>query len=262
MKNPTVTEREALALTVFMLSLRQRDVPESYLAPDKIEEKYRALNRPPLSGEQAYRQFCFACHGNGSYGRWDTTFKRFIPAVRGTVAATATAEYLESQITSGRPGTQMPAWGAQAGGLKAAEIQSLVEYLKAGNSAREYEKDAASSAPTSLPRGDAGRGRALFAQNCAGCHGPAGHAGVAPEISNPAFLAAASDAFIAATIRNGRRATAMPAFQKPGATGLSDAEIADLIAHLRSLAPQRPQQSAEQRKDKPGRPQRSTGGMP
>ena len=39
MHNPTLSEPQALALTVYMLSQWKRDVPESYLAPDKIEEK-------------------------------------------------------------------------------------------------------------------------------------------------------------------------------------------------------------------------------
>ncbi len=67
MRNPTVTRQEALALTAYMLSQWKRDVPESYLAPDKIEQKYRALHPLPLTGEQVYGQYCAACHGNGTY---------------------------------------------------------------------------------------------------------------------------------------------------------------------------------------------------
>jgi len=245
MKNPTVTEHEALALTAFMLSLRQRDVPESYLAPDKIEQKARALHPQPLSGERLYRNYCFACHGDGTYGRWDTTFRRFIPAVRGpSLLATADPAYLEAQIALGRPGTQMPAWDARAGGLQPDEVKALVAYLgksgrmlsgKAGIFDRFAQND---NAPV-LARGDANRGAALFIQNCAGCHGVAGHGGVAPELANPTFQQAASDAFIVTTIRNGRRGTAMPSFQPrvPGARSLSDAEIADLLAFIRALGP-------------------------
>jgi len=93
-------------------------------------------------------------------------------------------------------------------------------------------------APASIRvvRGDVTRGAALYAQNCAGCHGAAGRGGIAPELANPSFQQAASDEFITATIRNGRRATAMPAFQRAGTTGLSDAEIGDLLAFIRSLA--------------------------
>src|ERR1051326_5568948 len=58
MRNPTVSDRDGRALTVFMLSQWKKDVPESYLAPDKIEQKYRALHPTPLSGEQVYQQYC------------------------------------------------------------------------------------------------------------------------------------------------------------------------------------------------------------
>src|SRR5262249_28427668 len=108
MRNPTVTRQEALALTAYMLSQWKRDVPESYLAPDKIEQKYRALHPTPLTGEQVYQQYCTACHGNGTYTRWDKKFNRFIPAIRGvSLISTATREYFQSNIEQGRPGTQM-----------------------------------------------------------------------------------------------------------------------------------------------------------
>lgn len=234
MKNPAVTEHEALALTVYMLAQWQRDIPASYLAADKIEQKARALHAQPTPAAQIYQQYCTACHGDGTYGRWDNTFRRFIPAIRGeSLIVSAEPAYLEAQIARGRPGTQMPAWAKQAGGLQSAEIGALVDYLRSG---APHVKFVATSKAL-LPHGDAGSGAVLFAQNCAGCHGLAGHGGVAPELANPTLQQAASDAFIVATIRNGRRGAAMPAFQRPGATGLTDTEIADLLAFIRKLAP-------------------------
>lgn len=238
MKNPTVTEQEALALTVYMLSLRQRDVPESYLAPDKIEEKFHAMHLEPLSGEQVYGQFCTACHGEGTYGRWDATFRRFIPAIRGpSLLATADRAYLETQVAKGRPGTQMPAWEKQAGGLVPAEIAAVADYIQP-SSVRKAPAAAAATARI-LPPGDASRGAGLFHWYCAGCHGVGGHGGVAPELANPAFQQAATDEFIVTTIRNGRQRTAMPSFQPrvPGALSLTDTDLGDLLAFLRTLAP-------------------------
>jgi mono/diheme cytochrome c family protein len=254
MKNPTVTNREALALTVYMLSLRQRDVPESYLAPDKIEQKARSLHPQALSGEQVYRQNCFACHGEGTYGRWDKIFKRFIPAIRGpSLQATADRAYLETNIAKGRPGTQMPAWEMQAGGLQPAEITALADFLLASSNKVGVAPAKMNFAASHLAAGDAQRGEKLFLRNCAGCHGVAGHGGVAPELANPTFQQAASDDFIVATIRNGRRNTAMPSFQ-PGAKnaagtaiiGLTDSEVADVLAFVRSLRHgPRPQQTTQ-----------------
>ena len=238
MKNPALSGPQVLALTVYMLAQRQRDVPESYLAPDKLEEKVRRLHPQPLSGEQVYHQYCLACHGEGTYGRWDKTFKRFVPAIRGvSLQATADRVYLETQIKLGRPGTQMPAWAKQAGGLLPEEINAVLDYIQPPAS----RAAAAAHGPAIPPRGDSIRGSALFTSYCSGCHGPAGHAGVAPEISNTVFQQAASDEFIITTIRNGRRGTAMPSFQPrvEGARALSDRDLGDLLAFIRELG--RPQ---------------------
>ena len=229
MRNPTVTQREALALTAYMLSQWKRDVPESYLAPDKIEQKYRALHPTPLTGEQVYQQYCTACHGNGTYSRWDKKFGRFVPAIRGaTLISTATREYLQTNIERGRPGTQMPAWGPHAGGLLPEEISAVIDYLR----------ESASPPPVAAilsPHGDDARGLSLFLRNCAGCHGMNGRGGFAPEIGNPVFQAAASDKFILHTIRYGRVGTPMPAFQRSEAPAFSDQDLADILAYLRTL---------------------------
>jgi cbb3-type cytochrome c oxidase subunit III len=229
MRNPTVTREEAQALTVFMLSQWKRDVPESYLAPDKIEQKARALHPAPLSGEQVYQQYCTACHGSGTFSRWDKKFNRFVPAIRGvSLATTASNDYLRGNIEQGRPGTQMPAWGPHAGGLMPEEITAVIEYLRNGATVA-----AVSTNP--LPAGDAQRGLALFLRNCNGCHGMNGRGGIAPEIGNPVFQQSASDAFIVTTIKNGRVGTAMPAFQRKEAPALSDQDIADVLGYLRTL---------------------------
>lgn len=236
MKNAALSSPQVLALTVYMLAQRQRDVPESYLAPDKLEEKVRRLHPQPLSGQQVYQQYCLSCHGEGSYGRWDKTFKRFIPGIRGaSLQATSDRAYLEAQIVNGRPGTQMPAWGKQAGGLLPEEINAVLDYIQPPES--RQVKTASAKALTVPLRGDAGRGEALYAAYCSGCHGLAGHGGIAPEIANPVFQKAASDEFIVTTIRNGRRNTAMASFQPPipGAAGFSDSQLGDLLAFIRKL---------------------------
>jgi cytochrome c oxidase cbb3-type subunit 3 len=212
-----------------MLSQWKRDVPESFLAPDKIEQKYRALHTTPLTGDQVYLQYCAACHGNGTYSRWDKKFGRFIPAIRGvSLAATATQDYLRTNIENGRPGTQMPAWGSHAGGLMPEEITAVIDYLRNG------AKPAPSPAALTL-RGDDKRGLALYLRNCQGCHGMGGRGGIAPEIGNPVFQAAAGDDFILRTIRYGRAGTPMPAFQRADGPVFSDQDLADVLAYVRSL---------------------------
>jgi mono/diheme cytochrome c family protein len=62
-----------------------------------------------------------------------------------------------------------------------------------------------------------------------------GRGGIAPEIGNPVFQAAASDDLILRTIRSGRLGTPMPAFQRDDGAVLSDQDLADVLAYLRSL---------------------------
>ncbi len=82
-------------------------------------------------------------------------------------------------------------------------------------------------------------GATLFGAFCSGCHGPDGLgrrlAGVAsfPSITNPDFLALASDTFIAATVEHGRPGRRMGAWLR--ADGLRPAEVAAVVAHVRLL---------------------------
>lgn len=227
MRPPRLTPRENDALTIYMLSLRGRDLPQSYLAPDRIAALSDGLHHKELRGDVLYSRYCVQCHGDGTYGTWDGFFQRFMPAVRGPgLRSVASREYLREAVEKGRPGTLMPAWGKSGGGLTAGQVDALVGYLADGSpGAKEAPAPAAR-------RGNASRGGELFAQLCAGCHGAGNQ--LAPVLSNPAFQKSASDAFLIRTIQRGRPDTAMPAFQRAGADGLSDEEIEDLVAYLRT----------------------------
>ncbi len=68
----------------------------------------------------------------------------------------------------------------------------------------------------------------LYANNCAGCHGPDGVGGAALGLADPVYLAIADDATIGHVIADGVRGTAMPAFGQ-SAGGLLTAEQVDAI---------------------------------
>ncbi len=68
-----------------------------------------------------------------------------------------------------------------------------------------------------------------YQSSCAGCHGVAREGGVGPGLTVDLLME--DDEFYAATIRDGRSGTAMPAW---GSVGLADAEIELLVAFLRN----------------------------
>ena len=79
-------------------------------------------------------------------------------------------------------------------------------------------------------KGDEKRGEALFQARCAACHGPGARGVIGVALVDRPIVHRAAD--VAKTVRTGR--ASMPA--QPDTT---DAEIADLVAHLRGLTTQR-----------------------
>jgi mono/diheme cytochrome c family protein len=77
---------------------------------------------------------------------------------------------------------------------------------------------------------------ALYATNCAGCHGPGGKGGAAIPLSDPVFLAIADDAVIRQTATMGVPGTPMPAFAQSAGGMLTDQQIDAIVAGIRSWA--------------------------
>jgi mono/diheme cytochrome c family protein len=77
---------------------------------------------------------------------------------------------------------------------------------------------------------------ALYARNCAGCHGPSGKGGAAISLSDPVFLAIADDAAIRRTAANGVSGTPMPAFAQSAGGMLTDQQIDAIVGGIRSWA--------------------------
>ncbi len=94
-------------------------------------------------------------------------------------------------------------------------------------------------------QGNADKGKAIYARQCASCHGVSGKgdgpaaAALNPkpkDMSNKAYMAELKDQYLVDVVKKGGPATgksaAMPAF---GAT-LKDQDIQDVVAYIRSLA--------------------------
>jgi mono/diheme cytochrome c family protein len=90
------------------------------------------------------------------------------------------------------------------------------------------------TADSAQPPPSAARGRQTFATNCAACHGPDGRGGVegATDLTrSPIVLPDDGGMQLAAFLKVGRPERRMPAYT------LTDAEVADLHAFVRSVVP-------------------------
>jgi mono/diheme cytochrome c family protein len=237
MPTPGLSREEATALTTYVLSLQVRDLPRSYLSPEKHLEIYRRAHPEPQPAAELYARLCAKCHDRGTYGRYDRFFARFIPAIRGrSFRESADPAFVAAMIREGRPGTLMPPWGPEAGGLSERDITALTGYLldRPVSPAETVASPDLARAEES-GRGSAARGAILFEKNCAGCHGAAGTGGVGPSLANATFQRNAHREFVFRTVAHGRSDTAMPAYLAPGRGGMNRSDIDDLVAYVKSL---------------------------
>ena len=106
----------------------------------------------------------------------------------------------------------------------------LLAVFSCGAGAPVAVSQAGSSKPSPSP--SLGRGKLILASNCAACHGiDAKGSERAPNIADGAHMRQLSDGQVEHIIANGIPGTGMPAFHS-----LSNSQIHDLIAYLRSLA--------------------------
>ena len=191
-----------------------------------------ALDLPPgpidlAEGQRVYETNCVACHGERGLGDGPdaAAIHPRPPAIgRAATLADATPALLFRVLSVGVAGTQMPAWGSK---LTAQQRWEVVSYVQSMHSTP----------------GERLEGEGLFVQRCASCHGALGALNgpdtraltkLPPDVGSLEWQAERSDAQLAAMIRTGMPGTAMPP-----APGLSDADVAKIVAYVRSLPARR-----------------------
>jgi mono/diheme cytochrome c family protein len=90
------------------------------------------------------------------------------------------------------------------------------------------------------PRGvsaDGPAGAKLYSTYCGACHGEAGKGAFGPAVGTEKYLSEHSDDALTAAIADGTTGKGMPAWGQARGGSLSDDQIADIVAYLRSLAP-------------------------
>ena len=174
-------------------------------------------------GQAQYASKCALCHGARGEG--------YIADQANSLAnpeflSAASDAFLERAILRGRPGTTMSPWGTAFGGpLSADDARAIIRVLRSWQRVASLEPEARSG-------GEPLRGASVYAVECASCHGSQGKGGPFLSVTNPEFLASASDGYLFDGIARGRSGTPMPAF----APRLSELQHLDLVAYLRSLA--------------------------
>jgi mono/diheme cytochrome c family protein len=220
------------ALTLYMHSLRRSDYPEAFWPADRIRAERFDEREFATDGATLYGSFCAACHGPAGEGMRYPGMTAF-PAIgsRGFLALVSN-EFLREAIRRGRPGRRMPAWGELEGGLRPDEIEAIVLHLRRASGVTEPSPDAR---PPRWADGDRERGAALYAANCASCHGAQGEGGEGTALANRVLLATASDGYLATTIRDGRSGTTMEPFGRPSPVRrmLTADEIESIVTHIR-----------------------------
>lgn len=226
-----LTARAILSLIPFTLLLGTFGCERKIGPPNDQEELLRPEN--VTSFDRLYKQNCSACHGeNGTEG---PALDLANPEYQALVDDMA----LKRWITSGMPGTQMPAFGESAGGFLTPQ---QVDVLVAGMRERWGRKDRAS---TNMPpyltsaTGNVDHGQDVFRLTCSPCHQQGQR-----KVTDVSYLELVSDQSLRSIVIAGRPDLGNPDWTqvRPGQP-LTDQDVSDVIAYLHSL-----------RSDTPGQP--------
>ena len=180
---------------------------------------------------ELYAQNCAGCHGNdGRLGAArplnDPLYLSFVPD-----------EALIQVISQGSPGTNMPGFSQQAGGvLTDRQIELLVSGMRAAWSKPNDFTGVQVPTYSASASGDAASGARAYQTHCASCHGPNGSGGPAGSIVDPNFLKLVSDQGLRTTVVVGRSDLGKPDWRSnspghPMSSQEIDAVVAWLAAH-------------------------------
>jgi mono/diheme cytochrome c family protein len=199
--------------------------------PNDQDELMRPEN--VASFDRLYKQNCSACHGESGSGG------PALDLANPNYQALVDDASLKRWITSGMPGTQMPAFGESAGGFLTPQ---QVDALVAGMRARWNHKDhtTADIPPySSSAVGNVKDGQDIFRVSCTSCHQHGQQ-----KITDTSYLALISDQSLRTIVIAGRPDLGHPDWkQVRPAQPLTDQDVGDVIAYLHSL-----------RSDTPGQP--------
>jgi mono/diheme cytochrome c family protein len=234
--------RPGTAMTAWTTQLSQKEIESvvDYILDTMVPP---APGTPVAKGRALYAQHCAGCHGDRGQGIASSPSH----AAPRPLAPGATREAMIATVAQGDLGRLRHGF---AGRLKQEEIENTVDYVRkslapalaAGVSGTYAHGGRGRDAPApvdlsaALPQGLAGnsqRGKRLYEQNCAACHGASGD-GNGPRAAllggKPRALGAVpfNRPGLYAAIADGKAGTDMPAWK----TVLERQQVADLAEYL------------------------------
>jgi len=186
-----------------------------------------------------YSENCAGCHGaNGQNGP-------AIDLANPEYQALVDDATLRKWISSGMPGTEMPAFAQSAGGmLTAAQVNAIISGMRQQWSQPNVFAGAKPPPYAQAQSGDTHNGEQTYQARCSSCHAPSRE-----QITSPDYLALIGDQALRSIIIAGRPDIGQPDWShldtgSKTAQPLSAPEIDNLVAYLVSLRSPAPAQAA------------------
>lgn len=221
-----VSER-AVALGLMPPQMTSIEIPEETLVTVRALSSGDQL----ANGLTIYAENCTACHGANGEG---TTIAPVLNSAELRTRLTDTD--VSRIIQQGVPATVMSSWERA---LTAQQITDVVSLIRRWDelAALGIELPLLQAKPIDRSPATIATGHQMFNLVCSQCHGTDGYGTkLAPALNNQTFLSQKPDDVIYNIISLGVTGTAMPAWSGY----LNDADIAAIVAYLRSLEPTAP----------------------
>ena len=202
----------------------------------------RSADSPVVSPAQVadfhllYAQNCAGCHGRDGQGGLAVGLA---DPVYLTIADDVTIRRVTAE---GVPGTAMPAFGQEAGGLLTdAQIDVIVEGIRSRWAKPDALRDADPPPYAAQGPGDPARGATVYGAYCSSCHGSEGRGGRASSIVDGSYLGLVSNQCLRTTVIAGRPDLGAPDWRGdlPGKP-MSPEDVSDVVAWLAAQRPQFP----------------------
>jgi mono/diheme cytochrome c family protein len=176
-----------------------------------------------------YAANCQACHGaNGQSGP-------ALDLANPEYQALVDDATLRKWISTGMPGTEMPAFAQSAGGmLTDQQIDAIIagmrgEWSKPNPFAGATPPPYAQNGPGNAQAGNAHRGQLAYEARCASCHQQPGR----QQVTSPVYLSLVSDQALRTIIIAGRPDIHQPDWMHEGPLAAQD--VTDIVTYLDSL---------------------------